>query len=202
MGTMNFSKGGFTGSVGVHTGRTWKGIQVLSTKAKPAYSRTEEQGAIRDAFGRFNRFVALFAPEIKYLTSLNTSKQSVRNAITQLNKEHIRDPEFPFENLQINTGGRQKPIAPAATSADGIVTVTWTKPTSTVYSDAAKMIILVIDEEDAMVEVGQVDPIAETWTGTINMGTNTDIYVYCWLLDKVGSMRVGSKSVGIKIAKA
>lgn len=202
MGRMNFSKGGWTGSVGIHTGRTWKGIQVIATKAEPAYSRTEAQGTIRDAFGRFNRWTALFAPEIKYLTSLNTSKQSVRNAITQLNKAHMTDPEYPYEDMQINAGGRQKPIAPAATSADGIVTVTWTKPTSTVYSDQAKMIILVIDEDDAMVEVGQVEPTAETWTGTINMGTNTDIYVYCWLLDKVGSMRVGSKSVGIKIAKS
>ena len=43
MGVFNFTRGGFTGSVGVHTGRNWKGKNVLSPKTAPAYSRTEKQ---------------------------------------------------------------------------------------------------------------------------------------------------------------
>lgn len=202
MGIMNYSKGGYTGSVGVHTGRNWKGISVLATKAAPSYQRTPAQAAIRTGFGRFNHFVSLFAPEIKYLTSLDVSKKSVRNAITSANRENLAVDDYPYENLIINTGGRQKPISFAATSAAGIITATWSKPTSTVYSDKVKMIVLCVDEDSAMTEVAEVDPQNETWTGTINFGTDTDIYVYGWLLDRVGSSRVGSQSVGVKVAHA
>lgn len=202
MGIMNYSKGGYTGSVGVHTGRNWKGISVLATKAAPSYTRTEAQAAVRTGFGRFNHFVSLFAPEIKYLTSLDVSRKSVRNAITAANKANLAVDDYPYEDLIINTGGRQKPIAFTATSASGIITATWTKPTSTVYSDKVKMIILCVDEDSAMTEVAEVDPTLETWTGTINFGTDTDIYVYGWLLDRVGSSRVGSQSVGIKVPAA
>lgn len=202
MGIMNYSKGGYTGSVGVHTGRNWKGIQVIASKASPSYTRTEAQAAIRTGFGRFNHFVSLFAPEIKYLTSLDVSKRSVRNAITAANKANLATEDYPYENLIINTGGRQKPIGFAATTAAGIITATWTPPTSTVYSDKVKMIVLCVDEDSAMTEVAEVDPSLGTWTGTINFGTDTDVYVYGWLLDRVGSSRVGSQSVGIKVAHA
>lgn len=202
MGVMNFSKGGWTGSVGVHTGRNWKGLQVISPKAQPAYSRTEDQAAVRNGFARFNHWVSIFAPEIKFLTSLDTARRSVRNAIVSANKAHISDDAYPYENLVINTGGRQKPIAFAATGNAGIITCTWTKPTSTVYSDKTKLIILFVDEDDEMCEVVQADPDAETAANTVNFGTNTDVYVYAWYIDKAGSSRVGSANVGIKIPKA
>lgn len=202
MGVFNFTRGGFTGSVGVHTGRNWKGKNVLSPKTAPAYSRTEKQAEVRDGFGRFTKFVALFAPEIKLMTSWATSKMSVRNAIIQANKANITAPAFGFESLVINKGGRQKPINFTATSAAGIITATWSKPTSTVYTSNAKLVIVAVDEQDAIVEVAEVSPNAETWTGTINFGTNSDVYVYGYYIDKVGSARVGSLSVGVKVAGA
>lgn len=202
MGVFNFTRGGFTGSVGVHTGRNWKGKNVLSPKTAPAYSRTEKQAEVRDGFGRFTKFVALFAPEIKLMTSWATSKMSVRNAIIQANKADIKDSAFSFEDLVINKGGRQKPINFAATSTAGIIKATWSKPTSTVYTSNAKLVIVAVDEQDAIVEVAEVNPDAETWTGTINFGTNSDVYVYGYYIDKVGSARVGSLSVGVKIAGA
>lgn len=200
MGVFNFTRGGFTGSVGVHTGRNWKGKNVLSPKTAPAYSRTEKQAGVRDGFGRFTKFVALFAPEIKLMTSWATSKMSVRNAIIQANKANLTDPAFTFDKLVINKGGRQKPINFAATASSGIVTATWSDPTSTVYTSNAKLVIVAVDEDDAIVEVAEVAPNAKTWTGTINFGTNSDIYVYGYYIDKVGSARVGSLSVGVKIA--
>lgn len=202
MGKFNFTRGGFTGSVGVHTGRNWKGQNVLSPKTAPAYSRTKKQAEVRDGFGRFTKFVALFAPEIKLMTSWATSKMSVRNAIIQANKADIKDPAFGFESLVINKGGRQKPINFAATSTSGIIKATWSKPTSTVYTSNAKLVIVAVDEQDAIVEVAEVKPDAGTWTGTINFGTNSDVYVYGYYIDKVGSARVGSLSVGVKVAGA
>lgn len=202
MGVFNFTRGGFTGSVGVHTGRNWKGKNVLAPKTAPAYSRTEKQAEVRDGFGRFTKFVALFAPEIKLMTSWATSKMSVRNAIIKANKEDLTDPAFTFDKLVINKGGRQKPINFSATASAGIVTATWSAPTSTVYTSNAKLVIVAVDEDDAIVEVAEVAPSAETWTGTINFGTNSDIYVYGYYIDKVGSARVGSLSVGVKIAHA
>lgn len=202
MGVFNFTRGGFTGSVGVHTGRNWKGKNVLAPKTAPAYSRTEKQAEVRDGFGRFTKFVALFAPEIKLMTSWATSKMSVRNAIIKANKADLTDSAFTFDKLVINKGGRQKPINFAATASAGIVTATWSAPTSTVYTSNAKLVIVAVDEDDAIVEVAEVAPDAETWTGTINFGTNSDIYVYGYYIDKVGSARVGSLSVGVKIAHA
>lgn len=200
MGVFNFTKGGFTGSVGVHTGRNWKGKQVLAPKTKPKYTRSPDQANVRDGFGRFNHWVSIFAPELSFDTSLDINGRTVRTAIIKANKENIADASAPYEEMIINTGGRQKPINFAATNNAGIITATWSKPTSTVYTDKAKMIILIVDEDDEMCEVLRVDPAAETATNTINMGTNTDIYVYAWLLDKIGSSRVGSKNVGIKLA--
>lgn len=200
MGIMNYSKGGFTGSVGAQTGRNWKGLNVLAVKSAPTYTRTEAQASVREGFKRFNHWVSIFAPEIKYDVSLNVAKMSVRNAIVSANKEYIKDATYGYENFAINQGGRQKPISFTATNNEGLITCTWTKPTSTVYSDKTKMIILIVDEDDEMCEVLRVAPDAETATNTINMGTNSDIYVYAWLLDTVGSTRVGSKNVGIKIA--
>lgn len=202
MGVFNFTRGGFTGSVGVHTGRNWKGKNVLAPKTAPAYSRTEKQAEVRDGFGRFTKFVALFAPEIKLMTSWATSKMSVRNAIIKANKADLTDETFTFDKLVINKGGRQKPINFAATASAGIVTATWSAPTSTVYTSNAKLVIVAVDEDDAIVEVAEVAPNAGTWTGSINFGTNSDIYVYGYYIDKVGSARVGSLSVGVKIAHA
>ena len=193
MGKMNLLKADWQGKVGQTVGAKWKNLSTIRTYTKPSNPNTASQQKIRSVFAQMTSFVALFADQIKYLSALNTSGQSVRNAIIQANKSQIMDGAFNKDTLIISKGGLQKVAGEAATQSAGKVTITWNAPTATNFTENAKLVAVMVQPESGLVEVAEADSKAATITGNITFASGSvDIYVY--YLDKRGSNKVASIS--------
>ena len=196
MGKMNLLKGNWEGKVGQTVGAKWKNKSTIRTYTKPSNPKTAAQMSVRSAFASMTAYVALFADQIKYLSALNTSGQSVRNAIIQANKMQISGGTFDKSTLMVSKGGLQKVTNEQATETTGKITVTWDKPTATNFTKDAKLVAICIQESSGLVEVleAEAKPVGSaTVSGNITFAAgNVDIYVY--FLDKRGSNKVASLS--------
>lgn len=196
MGKMNLLKGNWEGKVGQTVGAKWKNKSTIRTYTKPSNPKTAAQMSVRSAFAQMTAYVALFADQIKYLSALNTSGQSVRNAIIQANKMQISDGTFSKSTLMVSKGGLQKVTNEQATESTGKITVTWDKPTATNFTKDAKLIAICVQESSGLVEVleAEAKPIGSaTVSGNITFAAgNVDVFVY--FLDKRGSNKVASLS--------
>ena len=190
---MNLLKANWEGKVGQTVGAKWKNLSTIRTYTKPSNPNTADQQKIRSVFAQMTTFVALFADQIKYLSALNTSGQSVRNAIIQANKSQIMDGAFNKDTLIISKGGLQKVAGEAANQSAGKVTITWNAPTATNFTENAKLVAVMVQPESGLVEVAEADAKAATLSGEITFASGSvDIYVY--YLDKRGSNKVASIS--------
>ena len=193
MGKMNLLKANWEGKVGQTVGAKWKNLSTIRTYTKPSNPNTADQQKVRSVFAQMTSFVALFADQIKYLSALNTSGQSVRNAIIQSNKAQIMGGTFDKDTLIISKGGLQKVAGEAANQAAGKITVTWNAPTATNFTENAKLVAVMVQPTSGLVEVAEADAKAGTLSGNITFASGSvDIYVY--YLDKRGSNKVASIS--------
>ena len=195
MGKMNLLKANWEGKVGQTVGAKWKNRSTIRTYTKPSNPKTAAQVAVRTAFKEMTSFVALFADQIKYLSALNTSGQSVRNAIIQANKMQIQDGTFQKIDLVISKGGLQKVAGENAEAATKKVKVTWNNPTATNFTDKAKLVAVMVQETSGLVDVVTEDAKKGTIgvTSSIDFDTgNVDVFVY--YLDVRGSSKVASVS--------
>lgn len=198
MGKMNLLKANWEGKVGQTVGAKWKNKSTIRTYTKPSNPDTAAQQSVRGVFGTMTSFVAMFSDQIKYLSALNTSGQSVRNAIVQINKEMISGGTFEKSNLIISKGGLQKVAGESGTASSGRVTITWNRPTATNFTSFAKLIAVMVQPETGLVEVVEADATAETLTGEMTFESGkVDAYVY--YLDKRGSNKVASVSDYISV---
>lgn len=196
MGKMNLLKGNWEGKVGQTVGAKWKNKSTIRTYTKPSNPKTAAQMSVRSAFAQMTAYVALFADQIKYLSALNTSGQSVRNAIIQANKMQISDGTFNKASLMVSKGGLQKVTNEQATESAGKITVTWDKPTATNFTKDAKLIAICVQESSGLVEVleAEAKPAGSaTVSGNITFGAG-DVDVFVYFLDKRGSNKVASLS--------
>ena len=201
MGKMNLLKANWEGKVGQTVGAKWKNKSTIRTYTKPANPDTAAQQSVRSVFGSMTSFVAMFADQIKYLSALNTAGQSVRNAIVQINKAMIMNGTFEKSSLIISKGGLQKVAGENGSASSGKVTITWSRPTATNFTSAAKLIAVMVQPETGLVEVAEADATAETLTGNMTFENgNVDVYVY--FLDKRGSNKVASTSDYISVSVA
>lgn len=201
MGKMNLLKANWEGKVGQTVGAKWKNKSTIRTYTKPANPDTAAQQSVRGVFGAMTSFVAMFADQIKYLSALNTAGQSVRNAIVQINKAMIMNGTFEKSNLIISKGGLQKVAGESGSATTGKVTITWSKPTATNFTPAAKLIAVMVQPATGLVEVVEAAADAETLTGNMTFENGTvDAYVY--YLDKRGSNKVASTSDYISVSVA
>lgn len=193
MGKMNTLKGNYIGKVGQTVGAKWKNLSTERVFTKPANPNTQAQQTVRSGFKAINAFVALFADQIRYKSALDTSGMSVRNAIVKLNKDMVAGNSFNKANLIVSKGGLQKVAGEAASATAGKVTVTWTAPTATNFTENAKLVAVMVQEDSGMVEVAEAAADAGTLASTLTFLAGTvDIYVY--FLDKRGSNKIASLS--------
>lgn len=204
MGKMNLLKANWEGKVGQTVGAKWKNKSTIRSYTKPSNPDTAAQQKVRGVFGNMTSFVALFSDQIKYLSALNTAGQSVRNAIVQANKTQIEAGTFDKSTLLISKGGLQKVAGETGTAAAGIVTVNWTNPTATNFTENAKLIAVLVQPSSGLVEVIETEAKVlglPSVTGSIVFESGTvDAYVY--FLDKRGSNKVASISDYLSITIA
>jgi hypothetical protein len=204
MGKMNLLKANWEGKVGQTVGAKWKNKSTIRSYTKPSNPDTAAQQKVRGVFGDMTSFVALFSDQIKYLSALNTAGQSVRNAIIQANKTQIDTGTFDKSTLLISKGGLQKVAGETGTAAAGVVTVNWTSPTATNFTENAKLIVVLVQSSSGLVEVIETEAKptgSPSVTGSIVFESGTvDAYVY--FLDKRGSNKVASISDYISITVA
>lgn len=193
MGKMNTLKGNYIGKVGQTVGAKWKNLSTERVFTKPANPNTQAQQTVRSGFKAINAFVALFADQIRYKSALDTSGMSVRNAIVKLNKEMVAGNSFNKANLVVSKGGLQKVAGEAATASAGKVTVTWTAPTATNFTENAKLVAVMVQEDSGMVEVVEASADAGTLESTLTFLTG-DVDIYVYYLDKRGSNKIASIS--------
>lgn len=194
MGLLNLLKANYTGKVGQTVGAKWKDKSTVRTYSIPSNPRTDAQVSVRNGFSSITMFTALFADQIKYLSALNTSGMSVRNAIIKLNKGMIPQNNFDKANLLISNGGLQIPSNVVAADETGKIKITWDEPTATNFSANAKLIVVAVQETSGIVEVFEAPYNGATQTGLATFQTGK-VDVYAYYIDKRGSNKVGSKSV-------
>lgn len=193
MGVMNLLKANYSGKVGQTVGAKWKNKSTLRTFSKPANPNTDAQQSVRGVFAEMTSFVALFADQIRYLSALNTAGMSVRNAIIQANKAQITAGTFEKSTLLVSKGGLQKVAGESATASAGKVSLSWTAPTATNFTNAAQLVAVCVQPTSGMVEVITAAANAESAVGNITFEAGAvDVYVY--YLDKRGSNKVASQS--------
>lgn len=195
MGKMNLLKANWEGKVGQTVGAKWKNRSTIRTYTKPSNPKTAAQVTVRTAFAGMTSYVALFADQIKYLSALNTSGQSVRNAIIQANKMQIQDGTFQKSNLVISKGGLQKVSGESAEAVTNKVKVTWTNPTATNFTEKAKLVAVMVQEASGLVDVVTEAANKGTTGVTSNIDFVTgDVDVFVYFLDVRGSSKVASIS--------
>ena len=193
MGKMNLLKANYEGKVGQTVGAKWKNVSTLRTYTKPSNPNTDAQQTVRSGFAAINEFVALFADQIRYKSALDTSSMSVRNAIVKLNSDMVASNSFSKANLVISKGGLQKVAGESGSATSGKVKITWSAPTATNFTDDAKLIAVLVQEESGMVEVLEANATALSVTGALTFEEGTvDVYVY--YLDTRGSNKIASLS--------
>lgn len=196
MGKMNLLKGNWEGKVGQTVGAKWKNKSTIRTYTKPSNPKTTAQMSVRSAFAQMTTYVALFADQIKYLSALNTSGQSVRNAIIQANKMQISDGTFDKATLMVSKGGLQKVTNEQANASAGKITITWDKPTATNFTKDAKLVAICVQESSGLVEVleAEAKPAGSATVSGNIVFANGSVDVYVYFLDKRGSNKVASLS--------
>lgn len=196
MGKMNLLKGNWEGKVGQTVGAKWKNKSTIRTYTKPSNPKTTAQMSVRSAFAQMTTYVALFADQIKYLSALNTSGQSVRNAIIQANKMQISDGTFNKATLMVSKGGLQKVTNEQANASAGKITITWDKPTATNFTKDAKLVAICVQESSGLVEVleAEAKPVGSATVSGNIVFANGSVDVYVYFLDKRGSNKVASLS--------
>lgn len=195
MGKMNLLKANWYGKVGQTVGAKWKNKSTIRTYTKPANPDTAGQQTVRGGFAAITSFVALFADGIRYKSALDTAGQSVRNAIIKLNKEMVAAGALTKAGLLISKGGLQKPTVSAASLVSNKVSVTFTAPTATNFTNKAKLIVVAVDAVNGVVDVFEAAPDAGTAAGTVTFSGSNDVDVYAYWLDYRGSNKVASASV-------
>lgn len=194
MGLLNLLKANYTGKVGQTVGAKWKDKSTVRTYSIPSNPRTDAQVSVRGGFASITKFTALFADQIKYLSALNTSGMSVRNAIIKLNKGMIPENNFDKATLLISNGGLQIPSNVVVADEAGKIKITWDEPTATNFSANAKLIVVAVQETSGIVEVFEAPYNGATQTGLATFQAGK-VDVYAYYIDKRGSNKVGSKSV-------
>lgn len=202
MGVMNLLKAKWDGKVGQTVGAKWKDKATIRTYSKPSNPRTEAQVVVRGAFSEMTKYVALFSDQIKYLSALDTSGMSVRNAIIKLNKAMIGTSGFDKATLQISRGGLQRVAGEQGVQASGTVTVTWDAPTATNFTSEAQLVAVMVQEATGMVDVVTALATAGTVSSNVTFGTAGNVDVFVYFLDKRGSSKVASASDYISVAIA
>lgn len=201
MGKMNLLKANWDGKVGETVGSKWKNRKTIRTYTKPSNPNTQAQQSVRGAFKDLSSFVALFADQIKYRNALDTAGMSARNQIIHLNREQIADGTFDASDLIISKGGLQKPMGLARSGGSGaVVSVTWTAPTATNFTDNAEMVVVAVDKENQTVDVFGAKATALSAEGTVSFAAGSTVEVYAYYLDKRGSNKIASNSVYIPAA--
>lgn len=197
MGKMNLLKANWEGKVGETVGAKWKNKKTIRTYTKPSNPNTQAQRTVRSVFKDMTSFVALFADQIKYLTALNTSGMSVRNAIIKLNKSMIEDGTADFSNLLISKGGLQKPIVTEVTIEPGTqnIIMGWIPPTATNFTEDAKAVAVIVDVTTGVAEIVTADVKNGATKSKLTYQESDDIYVFIYYLDKRGNAKVASDSV-------
>lgn len=196
MGKLNILKGAWEGKVGQTVGAKWKNRNTIRTYSKPSNPDTPAQQAVRNAFKDMSKYVATFSDQIKYLTSLDTRGQSVRNAIIQANKAVFNGGTFQKANLVVNKGGL--PVATNVQFAKGgggaNIAVTFTAPQASNISEGAKFVCVAVNSNGTSAVVGE--SLLNTGTCTINQAVQNDEHwdIFYWILDFRGSAKVGSLS--------
>lgn len=171
MGLLNLLKANYTGKVGQTVGAKWKDKSTVRTYSIPSNPRTDAQVSVRGGFSSITKFTALFADQIKYLSALNTSGMSVRNAIIKLNKGMIPENSFNKANLLISNGGLQIPSNVVAASETSKIKITWDEPTATNFSANAKLVVVAVQETSGIVEVFEAPYNGATQTGLATFQT-------------------------------
>lgn len=194
MGKLNLIQGKWDGKVGQTVGAKWKNKATLRSYAVPSNPNTQAQQTVRTVFKDITSFVALFADQIKYLTSLNTRGQSVRNAIIQANKAMIDAGTFTAADLIVNKGGLPNATAVTPTAAANAVTCTFTKPVATNITDKAEIVVVVVDSKNKIAGAGKALLTAANVVVNVSLTTGQQADVYYWVIDYRGSARVGSYS--------
>lgn len=197
MGKMNLLKANWEGKVGETVGAKWKNRKTIRTYTKPANPNTQAQRTVRTAFKSITSFVALFADQIKYLTALDTSGMSVRNAIIKLNKAMIESGTVNLANLLISKGGLQKPenFTASLGQADECISFTWAAPTATNFTDEAKAVIVIVDPDNGRAEVIVEDADEASADSILTYDPADEITTFMYFLDKRGNAKVASQSV-------
>lgn len=197
MGKMNLLKANWEGKVGETVGAKWKNKKTIRTYTKPSNPNTQAQRTVRSAFKDITSFVALFADQIKYLTALNTSGMSVRNAIIKLNKSMIEAGAINFQTLLISKGGLQKPTGVSALKdpSSKKVTVSWYTPTATNFTDEAKAIVVFIQPNTGLAEVVTASAKGGEAVSVLEYEGADAISTFTYFLDKRGNAKVASDSV-------
>lgn len=196
MGILNVIKGKWDGKVGELVGAKWKNKATLRSYTKPANPKTDPQMKVRGVFGQMTAFTALFTDQIKYLTSLDTRGQSVRNAIVSINKSMIDSGTFEKADLLVNKGGLPNvtAFAVASVSAGANIQATFTAPVATNITEKAKIVAVAVDGENRIAGVGEALLADGEVTINISPVSGGTVDIYYWVIDFRGSARVGSVS--------
>lgn len=192
MGKLNLIQGKWEGKVGQTVGAKWKNLATLRSYAIPSNPKTQAQETVRTVFKDMTSFVALFADQIKYLTSLNTRGMSVRNAIIKANSEQITAGTFSKDTLVTNKGGLPNATGVTATATATAVTVNFTRPVATNLTDKAEIVAVVVDGTNKIAGVGRAALTGTSVTVNVALQTGVQSDVYYWVIDYRGSARVGS----------
>lgn len=196
MGTLNLLKANYNGKVGQTVGAKWKNLSTIRTFSKPANPNTDAQQSVRNAFKQITSFVALFADLIKYKSALDTSGMSVRNAIIKLNKDMIASGTVALDDLIVSKGGLQKPIGATLTNTSGNPKFVWSAPTATNFTPNAKAVAIFVNATDQITDVVEADVTDLAAESTVDFGTANTVQGYLYFIDKRGSNKVASLSVG------
>lgn len=194
MGKLNLIQGKWEGKVGQTVGAKWKNLATLRSYAIPSNPKTQAQETVRTVFKDMTSFVALFADQIKYLTSLNTRGMSVRNAIIKANSEQITAGTFNKDTLVINKGGLPNATGVTATATATAATVQFTRPVATNLTDKAEIVVVVVDGTNKIAGVGKAALTGTSVQVNVALQDGVQSDVYYWVIDYRGSARVGSYS--------
>lgn len=197
MGKMNLLKAKYDGRVGETIGAKWKNKSTIRTYSIPANPKTEAQMTVRNAFSELTKFIALFADQIKYLTALDVSGMSVRNALIKLNKSMIDTGTVTLSALAVSKGGLQKPQSVAFTkdSSSNVIKASWGEVTATNFTSKAQAVVIAVDSENQITDVFTGLVSAEEATGTVSFADSDNVQCYVYFFDKRGTSKVASPSV-------
>lgn len=201
MALQNTTQGYFNGKMGTSVGFKWKDKRVERAYSIPSNPRTDKQVAVRTKFSDMTKFIALFSDNLKYLTALDVSSMSVRNAIIKLNKDVFSGDAFIPSELQVSNGGLQRPNlgTPEKSAENGQITVTWTAPTATNISSSAQLVFIAVDSVNSIADVVTAPISALTITTNASFTESTTVNTYAYILDYRNTAKVASKSVSNEI---